>query len=723
MKTRISALLRMAAAVAVALSSGTAHAVLLDHGPSDPTLLFPQWYRDLNNLPLGLCLSQNPSPNALAGLKPMCFPLAADPAGFPGNVGAEVFYNNINQKFGKGTTGFKMSYVAGLEASYLPAGIPIHGTEAVFARVRAFITPAVSGTYVVTHPFGVEVFPDLTAGQILRFTADVGLTTGDFNAALAGRVGPFAQWDVLNVGESLTNSAGEQFVGDPNFAHTYTGSPFGTNYVRIDGPPGSNLDGLGNDFLIDTTANVLGQKWTAAIPQPLTVKRATYSRNPAGNNTVDVWVSSAPGQKLILTAQGMPSLQMSGDGLGNYFSHIEYPASILQPNFVTVTNMSDAPVNSITAGLVDLVTISTATFDTLTRVVHVAAASSDLSVPPPALAVLGSQTFAGGAVTAGAFTSLPLAATAVPPTKVDVASTAGGSSAADVVVLPGLPMNPKITPVVVSDAFSVAAGTTSALPVGANDPSAGTMLIITPPASGSAVLGVAGSINYTPAVNFTGADSLQYVVQDATGAVSNVATVAITVNFAALPPTANADQTAQQVNTAKVINVIANDTAATGTTLNPASIVISTPPASGTATANLDGTITYRAGAATGIVTFAYTVKNNFGQASAPATVSVLVEGSPEVVAFQKINYTVSKAKWTIVGSTTWFNTAFTQMTATCFLNVGGVPGPVIGTAPIDPLAGKFQVVPLTGPTPTNPASITCVTSNGGKAAGSVVFN
>jgi hypothetical protein len=718
MKTYRTALLRLAAAAAVLATSGTANAVLLDHGPSDPTLLFPTWYRDLNNVPLQLCRSTAPSPNALAALAPMCFPLAADPAGFPGNVGGELFYQDVAQKL-TGTNGFKISYVAALEAAYVNA-TPIHGDEMVFARIRAFITPGVSGTYTVTHPYGVEVFPDLTAGQILRFTADVGLTPGDFNAALAGRIGPFLQWDVLNVGESLTNSAGEVFVGDPNFPHTYTGSPFLTNFIRVDGPPGSNLDGLGNDFLIDTTANILGQKYTKAIPQPLTVKRATYSRTPGGRNTVDVWVSSTASQKIILTAQDMPSLQMTGDGLGNYFSHIEYPAAVVQPNFVTVTNMTDNPPTQKTAGLVDLVNVTGATFDTLTRVVHVTATSSDLSVPPPALAVLGPI---GGAMTAGAYTSLPLAATAVPPMKVDVASTAGGSSAADVVILPGLPMNPAVTPVVVSDAFAVAAGTTSALAVGANDPSAGTLLIIAPPASGTAIVAAAGVINYTPATNFVGPDSLQYVVQDATGAVSNVATVAITVAFTALPPTANGDQVAQQVNTAKTINVLANDSAATGTSLNPASVVITAAPASGTATANLDGTITYRAGAATGIVSFSYAVSNNFGQASTPATVSVLVEGGAEVVSFTKVNYTVSKAKWTITGGTTWFNTAFTQMTVTCNLNVGGVPGPVIGTAPIDPLTGKFQVVPVTGPTPTNPASITCITSNGGRGAAPVIFN
>src|SRR5512143_2195346 len=109
--------------MALVATAAPAHAALLDHGPSDPTLLFPIWYRDLNSVPLQLCRSTTPSPNALAGLKPMCFPLAADPTGFPGNLGPEIFYNNINAKLtGPGLT---MTYVAGLEASYLPAGQPV----------------------------------------------------------------------------------------------------------------------------------------------------------------------------------------------------------------------------------------------------------------------------------------------------------------------------------------------------------------------------------------------------------------------------------------------------------------------------------------------------------------------------------------------------------------------------------------------------------------------
>src|SRR5690242_4682756 len=87
-------------AAAAILAANPAQAILLDHGPQDPTLVFPTWYRDLNGLALQPCLSQTPSPNPGAGLKPMCFPRNPDPAGFPGNVGTEIFYTDLSTTLG-----------------------------------------------------------------------------------------------------------------------------------------------------------------------------------------------------------------------------------------------------------------------------------------------------------------------------------------------------------------------------------------------------------------------------------------------------------------------------------------------------------------------------------------------------------------------------------------------------------------------------------------------
>src|SRR5512138_2760895 len=184
---------RLLIALAATLIAQPALAALQDRGPQDPTLVFPQWYRDLNGSAVGLCTSQAQSPNPAAGLKPMCFPATTDPTGFAGNLGPELFYNNLTVTVQRGNPNFSLKYLGALEATYLPLGQPVHGTETVFARIRIIIATATPGTYTVTHPYGVEVFPNVGTGpRALFYTNDVPLGPAlDFNAALNGPIGPW----------------------------------------------------------------------------------------------------------------------------------------------------------------------------------------------------------------------------------------------------------------------------------------------------------------------------------------------------------------------------------------------------------------------------------------------------------------------------------------------------------------------------------------------------
>jgi hypothetical protein len=728
MVTNKMKLLRITAAALAVVSASTARAVLLDHGPGDPVLAFPIWYRDLNNLPLKECLSQVASPNAAAAGKPMCFPANPDPAGFAGNVGPEIFYTDLNLAL-NGASGMSVRYVAALEGSYLPAGVPVHGTESLFARLRVTANIQVPGTYKVTHPYGVEVFT-VSANNLgpraIFWTADVPLgAILDYNTALTGRIGPFVQWDFVDVGLTLTNSAGEQFVADPNLLHTFTGSPFGTNFLRIDGPVGSNLDGVGNDFLQTPLGNVLGQKYLTPIPTPTVVKRATYARTAAGLVSIDVWANSAPAQKVFMTGPGIPSIALLGDAAGNYYGHVEIVGAVTAPSSVTVTNATSNPVVNVAAALVDLVNVTAATYDSLTRALSVTATSSDLSVPAPALVVAGPL---GGAMTAGAY-STSLLAGVLPPLKVSVSSAAGGVDADDVVIIPDLAMNKPGAPVAVADVTTTNQNVAITIPVTANDAvvapaTLASVVVVTPPASGAAVPAAAvGSITYTPSLNFSGVDAFQYVALDSVGQVSNVVTVTVNVTFVPVGPTANPDDFAMLANKAtplvgRAVNVLANDVPAAGTSLNAASIVISTPPLHGTAVPNTDGTVTYTPVLNySGADGYAYTVKNNAGIASNAATVNIVVEGGPESVSISAATYTVSKSAWKIVGSTNWFGPTLLGTTATCY-NGTTTTGQVIGTAPVD-TAGKFALVPPTlgTPPPLSTDIFTCQTSNGGKVS------
>jgi hypothetical protein len=728
MNTALKYSTRLLAAVAMILTAvQPARAALQDRGPQDPTMVFPQWYRDLNQTAVGLCTSQAQSPNPLAGLAPMCFPKVTDPTGFAGNLGPELFYNDLTVLVQKGNPNFSLRYLAALEATYLPLGQPIHGTETVFARIRIVIKTSVPGTYTVTHPFGVEVFPNVGTGpRAVFFTADVPLGPAlDFDSALGGAIGPFIQWDVINAGESLTVGT-QQFLGDPNYAHTYTGSPFGTNWVRVDGPPGSNLDGAGSDFIIEPTGNVVGQKWTAPIPTQFLVPKAVYTRN-ATLNTMDVWATSTAAQKMILTGTSMPSVQMKEYTPGSYYAHIEEPATAIPPASVTVWNLTSVPVNSKSVQLIDQLNTH-ATYASATGAITADAVSSDLSLHT--LTVLGPY---GGLMTPGAAGTytygglMPL--TALPPMNLDILSNAGGLFKADVQVLPGAPMNPAGAPIAVDDAPVVSGAGSTTINVSLNDTFSGapTVLILTQPATGTAVAGAtAGTVVYTPSPGASGLDSFVYILQDAIG-ISNVATVSLNVPFVAPAPTANPDNNALLQNTSKILNVLANDVAGVGTTIDPASVLISTPPAHGTAVPNVDGTITYTPaiGFNSALDTFAYTVANTLGTRSTPAIVTIDVFGGPESLSFSRNDFTVSKQSWTIVGSTNWFNAALTQATATCWTGTATAPTAttLIGTAPID-TTGKFQLVQFAppAPVPANPSSITCKSSYGASKSTGVVF-
>ena len=711
---------RLLAAFAAMLAAAPALAALQDHGPADPVLLYPQWYRDLNGTALGLCKSQAQSPNPAAGLAPMCFPIAPNPLGFAGNVGDEIFYADMNALITGGANGFTMRYLAALEASYLPGPTPTHGQEAVFARIRVVANIGVPGTYTVTHPYGIEVFPDVEANgpRSIFYTIDVPLAPNDFNGALSGRVGPFLQWDVLNPGESLTVGT-EQFIGDPNFEHTYTGSPFGTNYVRVDGPPGSNLDGAGNDFVVQPLGAILGQKWTAPIPTAFSVTKAVYSRG-AALNTVDVWATSAAGQRLVVTGTDLPSLQLAEFPGGQYYGHLEYSSALVPPASVTVTNLSSNPVNQITVGLTDQLD-AVASFDPVTRVITMAASSSDLS--GPTLVVLGPN---GGLMTSTgpgtyAFTSLPVAATVEPPMTVGVQSNAGGVYSAITVVGSGNPMNGPGLPIAVNDAVLVDGSIATAIPVFANDTFAGvaTALVLTQPVTGTAVATAAG-ITYTPRPGASGPDSFTYVVQDAAG-ISNVATVSFTVPFTAPPPTTVADNTATRTGTARIVNVLANDTAGVGTVIDPLSVQVT---GAGASVNPLTGEVTYTAGAASGVFTFTYTVANTAGTRSAPATVTMVVFSTAETLSYTRVQYVVSKSSWSIAGNTTWFAPQLTQAQATCWTGTAAAPtaATLIGSAPID-TTGKFQLVPVGAtPKPVNPSSITCKSTYGASRSSAVTF-
>lgn len=149
--------------------------------------------------------------------------------------------------------------------------------------------------------------------------------------------------------------------------------------------------------------------------------------------------------------------------------------------------------------------------------------------------------------------------------------------------------------------------------------------VVSSPSDGDTTIDTAtGAITYTPEENFDGSDSFTYRVMDNEGLWSNVATVNLTVEGVNDAPLANDDEVTTEEDTPATIDLLTNDNDVDGT-LDPASITLSTP-ASGSASQNGDGTVTYTPDEHfNGSDSFTYTVEDDMGAPSNAATVSVTV--------------------------------------------------------------------------------------------------
>jgi Bacterial Ig domain/FG-GAP-like repeat len=96
-------------------------------------------------------------------------------------------------------------------------------------------------------------------------------------------------------------------------------------------------------------------------------------------------------------------------------------------------------------------------------------------------------------------------------------------------------------------------------------------------------------------------------------------------------PIAQNDTAVVAINKSIQVDVLANDTAATGETLNASSVIITTAPAHGTATVDsATGSITYQpASDYSGADSFQYAVQDNLGTQSNAASVVVRVQPAP----------------------------------------------------------------------------------------------
>lgn len=177
-------------------------------------------------------------------------------------------------------------------------------------------------------------------------------------------------------------------------------------------------------------------------------------------------------------------------------------------------------------------------------------------------------------------------------------------------VLAVSPVGAQTTPSAANDVATVNEDATVLIDVLDNDtPSTGlTIQSVTNPPHGTATI-ESGQVRYVPDADYNGTDTFAYTVSDGTSTVGGAVTV--TVNPVNDAPTATADSASTKADTAKTIDVLANDDDIDNDE-DDLTVSIQTAPAHGTATVNgttQDVTYTPAAGY-TGTDVFTYRISD-----------------------------------------------------------------------------------------------------------------
>lgn len=403
-------------------------------GPIDEANGYPLWYRDTNNVKLELCLDPNDS-NCIMGEVPD----PTQPVSFPDNFPDEAFYAAAETSidYGGGTA----QLVTAVEAAFA-GGPPKVGDQVTFGRIRLRASGLVDGAeYTLTHPFGVDkVVAEPGAFKGVNTTEDIGSLTPDgvFDQTLGSRPGPFLKWD-----PAVAPAAPTGYLGDVTQAHPVVGSPYGTNFFRVEGPRGSftgsaNLCSnpqLGNDpVALDDCiqTNQFFVQGKIATRMGVQVKAAHYSTSGAGQ-LLDVFADSETGQQLVVSGSGVPQTRMREDTgrPGRYYARVFVDGP--PPSDLKVTNVSDTPdtVDHVAASLFgDKVHVNSAIYDNDSRTLTISAGSGAGNAT---LRLVGDLPATTPTVSQGV-TTWTVRNLAAPPPEVTVASDKGGSDSEDVVI-------------------------------------------------------------------------------------------------------------------------------------------------------------------------------------------------------------------------------------------------------------------------------------------------
>ena len=492
---------------------------------------FPKWYKDSSGVQLELCTAKTDVAGACLYDPPN------DPVtGLPINtyattlgMGAEAFWwmGEASMPFAGGTAQIVMA----VEAAFFSGEIPLERDEFGFGRLRLRIDIPSPGDYEITHPFGKEVFHAEAAGQrAINITMDTGAVQPDWTGPLKSKVESFLIWD------SSAPAAPPGYVGDGATPHKVTGSPHGTNYFEVKKVGDDTIRAFTDQFVIT------GKYSNEESDTPLSARRVSYN-----GSQLEVLMTSAQTAALTATVEGT-SYPLISDGLGHFYLSI--PVST-KPKTITVaaTNAKTLPTTQ-THDVIDNVMITKATFSPSLGELTVEAQSSmyNANMSDPNL-TLTLEAFDVTIPQTAASVTKTITGIKVPPSKIKVVSSYGGSETRSVIITGASPTAPasgstttpttptpttSSAPTATEDTAETVVNTPVAINVLANDVDAdglnpNSLAVSGTPVNGTPTPAGLSGFQFVPAPNFLGVATFDYTVKDKLGNISKPATVTVNV--------------------------------------------------------------------------------------------------------------------------------------------------------------------------------------------------
>ena len=290
--------------------------------------------------------------------------------------GGEAFYFLADNN-GTSTGAFPLSWVIvmGVESAFLSPE-PTAGFQTQFQRLRTRINVSAVGIYTIETPWGKSIhrvtalLPAGGGQSRMEISQPIDISFAP-DASVAGLVTPFLIADnkpgLAAVIDKVTNLPvnPDNYIGDGVTPTTVTGSPCGTNFVRI---TAVGLDGV-TKININNGSNVIENKLFTVMGKiapkakvPLSIGAAYYNRT-GGQDTVTVMAQGSTSATQAATMKlNINGVSLTLDKDFNRFYGTKPVSGVLPATIsVTATDSGKASVpNTLEATLKDLVTIDKA---------------------------------------------------------------------------------------------------------------------------------------------------------------------------------------------------------------------------------------------------------------------------------------------------------------------------------------------------------------------------